>query len=81
MDGSVSTSDQKSNEAGTDMRQTRLNMLRNELIGPEIERINERFEKLICSQNDVMRKEFKHDLEKIDYSIKERMAMVEEVIS
>ena len=56
-------------------------MLRKELLAPEIERINARFEKMISSKNDALRREIKGDIDKIDYSIKERMMMVEEVLT
>ena len=71
----------ESTELNPEMRQNRIKMLRKELIGPEMEAQNLRFEKLMTIRCEDLKHEISEELNRIQSQTKEGMVMLEEVMN
>ena len=71
----------ESTDLNPEARQNRIKMLRKELIGPEMDALNQRFEKLMTVRCEDMKKEMTMEFNRIQSETKEGMVMLEEVMN
>ena len=71
----------ESTELNPEVRQNRIKMLRKELIGPEMEAQNLRFEKLMTIRCADLKQEILEEFNRVQSETKEGMIMLEEVMN
>ena len=62
------------------MRKARMELLRKELLGPELEMINKRMDRKLEMSNEEIKAHLNKVTQKIDYTLKDRVSMIDEVI-
>lgn len=57
-----------------------MELLRKELLGPELEMINKRMDRKLEMSNEEIKAHLNKVTQKIDYTLKDRVSMIDEVI-